>query len=946
MTLLAPTWLLLLPVLAAAFAVVAWRRRGAARVHLRRLLWPAVLLALIVVALAGPQVRGEERSRHLSLIVDLSPSMLARTSVEELAHEAAAAIAQLSAHDRVSVIAAGRAPRVLIANAPRSDEHSNDEDGDDPATRWQRRLLDAFATAAGTKHQRPGTDLAAALEVALAQRPAEMPGGILLLSDGRHTASPAELEAARLLANQSGVAVEARLVGAAALSNVALLDGEAPRQVPTGRRYRLGATLRVEGSEPVAVTLWIGGRGGRTLSAATLTLTHHGRPLPPVAGTAKTWRLAPGTYRVEVDAPAQHEPGFVPHEIRIRHVEPPEANAVNADDAVAVGTVVADESVTLLTEDGEPGYFGEWLRRVRPELEVRALSPRDAALPQTPADFLGTGAWVLCGVSRDDFASFDEFAAFDASLAAAVERHGLRMMMLGGPRAFGPGGYIDSRLEDVLPVDLDPNRDVAAAVAFVLDTSGSMAEGDRMARAAQAGVRLLERLSERDVIALIRFERSPRLVMLPEAGADGFSPSSDATQRHMVAELDRLTRGRHDLLGGTTDLYKALREAVERLAGRDEDAKLVLMLTDGEPTDGHTWFNEYFERLVATARENEIILAVLATEPVDVPPVNGRHSVLGGLREATLVDPELGTVERVEDLAELPQVFIDQLAEARGPLLAEPLAEGEPGYAVLDAAQRKLGPHVKRYARTKLKQQRHIVAPLWFPDEEPLLAEWSVGAGFAAALMLPLERVEMLGEEWEAVLTEAEHPVREALLETVDRLVAPTPRVPFATALERDDAGEAQVVVHVDAALTESATRRAWAESAGFALRLEEEPEAHDRAEHRGWRIPASTPSRFVAPLPEPLREGVSFTSVRTPDGRYAEHVVLAAPLHPEWRDLTADAATLERLTTAPQGIHAWLAGRAPTEGEPAPLAPWLALLAVLALIADAAARLLRRRHV
>ena len=52
--------------------------------------------------------------------------------------------------------------------------------------------------------------------------------------------------------------------------------------------------------------------------------------------------------------------------------------------------------------------------------------------------------------------------------------HGL--VVIGGDRAYGPGGYTDTALERVLPVEMTPREQKdTVALIFVLDTSGSMA---------------------------------------------------------------------------------------------------------------------------------------------------------------------------------------------------------------------------------------------------------------------------------------------------------------------------------------------------------------------------------------------------------------------------------------------------------------------------------------
>ena len=64
------------------------------------------------------------------------------------------------------------------------------------------------------------------------------------------------------------------------------------------------------------------------------------------------------------------------------------------------------------------------------------------------------------------------------TLAAWVRDGGAGLMMTGGKKAYGPGGYFKSPLESVLPVSMELRREhrkLALAIVVALDRSGSMA---------------------------------------------------------------------------------------------------------------------------------------------------------------------------------------------------------------------------------------------------------------------------------------------------------------------------------------------------------------------------------------------------------------------------------------------------------------------------------------
>ena len=60
---------------------------------------------------------------------------------------------------------------------------------------------------------------------------------------------------------------------------------------------------------------------------------------------------------------------------------------------------------------------------------------------------------------------------------ATYTRNGGGLLMAGGPKSFGAGGYYKTAVEEVLPVYMDPYREpVTQAVVLILDKSWSMGD--------------------------------------------------------------------------------------------------------------------------------------------------------------------------------------------------------------------------------------------------------------------------------------------------------------------------------------------------------------------------------------------------------------------------------------------------------------------------------------
>ena len=64
-----------------------------------------------------------------------------------------------------------------------------------------------------------------------------------------------------------------------------------------------------------------------------------------------------------------------------------------------------------------------------------------------------------------------------AALQVYVRDLGRGLVMVGGPRSYGAGGYTDTPLEETLPVDMgvrDREKQPDVALVVVIDKSGSM----------------------------------------------------------------------------------------------------------------------------------------------------------------------------------------------------------------------------------------------------------------------------------------------------------------------------------------------------------------------------------------------------------------------------------------------------------------------------------------
>ncbi len=470
-----PIWLTLAIPLAAS--IWLWRMPSRLLTVMR-----AVLLALLVLAMAGPRIKIGNMPGTLIVLADRSLSMPAGS---DLAMKQAIELiaARQPADARLAVVSFGR------------DAHM-----EQPAMRGE---FDGFRSVI----DQDGSNLSEAIETAASMVSPSAPARLLVLSDGRWSGSDPAGAASKAASRR--ISIDYRALSRPAAGDIAIARLETPGQVNPGESFLIHAWIYSPANQEVEVCLR---RGQSVLSSG------------PRALTAGMNYIA---FRDQAQSPS-----VLSYSIEIRSAtnDPvPENNLAKA----LVG-VVGKKPLLYVTK-AEDSALARLL--ASSGLDIRIFSPDVADFS---LDALGGCSAVLI----EDTAASDIGHAAMKNLTAWVRDAGGGLMMTGGREAYGTGGYFQSPLEEVMPVSMElrkEHRKFSLAMVVTMDRSGSMAMAaggkTKMDLANMAAAQVLEMLTPMDEFAVVAVDSSPHVVV-PLA-----APRDKASMRSKILSIESMGGG-------------------------------------------------------------------------------------------------------------------------------------------------------------------------------------------------------------------------------------------------------------------------------------------------------------------------------------------------------------------------------------------------------------------
>lgn len=621
-----------------------WRKRTTF------LLRTAALLC-IILALANLQRTNREQRLAVAFLIDTSDS-IASSQREIVINQINSAIASLKPTDHFAVISFAKEPYIIISMGAKD----------------QQTLLTSslMKTTADTD----ATDILNTLKRSLELLPDNYHRRIVLFSDGINNSGNSSVRDYLPLLRSSDVeimSVPLQTVDDA----IRVQELQLPDIVRKGQQFQIQAIVETDGSIP-------------TVNA---TLYHNDIPYPDIEFTLQEGKNV-------LTLPSQTLTENRPHTFHIK---------LNISDEVlennqAYGVVQIQEKPNVLYVEGNLEHADN-LKTVLEENGFVVNVIPSAELPTELISLQQNDVLILSNVSADQLSSkqMDMLAMYVHDLG-----HGL--VAIGGDGAFGVGGWMDTALERVLPVEMTPReRQESVALVFVIDTSGSMANfvgSQQKIELAIEGIRAgIRNLEDEDQAAILSFD-------VNQGDISPFTSAHDALIRAV---------GRLKPTGGTPAMDAAVRTAGKMLQTTNAKLKHIILLSDLKSPGDPAQFIETALEIVG-ARIGITVIGIGDADEELLQKIEGNG---------------IGRSVHVKDMRDLPEVLMDAVRETQSYIIQE---QFEPN--IIDSNTPILKgitelPQLKGYVATAEKAAAQVI--IKSHKDEPVLAVWNYGLGKSVA---------------------------------------------------------------------------------------------------------------------------------------------------------------------------------------------------------------------
>ena len=308
-------------------------------------------------------------------------------------------------------------------------------------------------------------------------------------------------------------------------------------------------------------------------------------------------------------------------------------------------------------------------------------------------------------VVLDDRPASSVPASFQSRLKQAVTAGGTGLLMSGGTGSFGPGGWSDTPVSDVMPLEFvqkEEKRDPSTTLVVIIDTSGSMG-GNRVQLAKEVARLAIHRLLPHDKAGIVEFYGAKHW-------AAPIQPASNVIE--LERALNRMSAG-----GGTV-ILPAIEEAFYAMQNVQTRYKHVLVLTDGGVETGD------FESLLRNMSDKGITTSTVLIG-------SQAHSEF----LVNMANWGKGRFYNVPNRFNLPEVILKQPASAKLPSYrpGPHQVNGHGSAAWWAGTDPNAVPNLDGYVETRARPGAEVLLAMQ-QGSHPVFASWRYGLGRVSAL--------------------------------------------------------------------------------------------------------------------------------------------------------------------------------------------------------------------
>ncbi|OUW87246.1 MAG: hypothetical protein CBD74_01855 [Saprospirales bacterium TMED214] len=604
------------------------------------------------------------------------------------------------------------------------------------------------------------TNLESALNLAQASMPEDTSRRIVIVTDGNENLGQAKKLAARIAG--SGIGIDVVPVLLSSENEVLVEKIDVPNNIRKGQPFEARVVVNNYADSDTGKPSTGKLRVTQKVNGEVQLLLEENIALNPGKN------VFPLQHQIDQPAAYIYNAEFVPDTV--------DGDGLAQNNKATAYTYVRGQGRVLLIQDpkhaGDFDLLAEVLRKNNIEVDIM----QSDSLFGSIAELQPYDAVILAGVPRVSGDSSEQITSFsDAQinmLVSNTRQLGAGLLIIGGPEAFGAGGWTGTELEKAMPVDFKiKNSKIQAVGALALIMHASeMAEGNYWQKIiAKAAI---EQLGPSDYGGVLHWTQGGDAWLW--GGQQGMLEAGKY-RKAMLAAIGRMTPG------DMPQFDPAMRMAVAGLARTPASVKHCLIVSDGDPSPPN---NATINAFIS----NNITISTVAV---------ASHGRVGSQRLQDIATRTGGKYYEASNGKALPRIFQREARRVSRPLVYEPDGGTTPKvifpHAMLDGIDRTL-PNTRGFVLTQVKDsplaQVLIQSPKPdSPENATILAVWTYGLGRTAVVTTDA------GARWASNWTEwaGYEAFYSQLVRWLMRPTGDTGKYTLATQL-RD--GEVQVVVN------------------------------------------------------------------------------------------------------------------------------------------------------